>query len=65
MGQQEGKHVVKASGTDRDIEVILEPISVQTTRMRVTFAPSKNTSAARMALQIIAVVMPISLVDKG
>ena len=33
--QQEGRHVVKASGTDRDIEIVLEPISVQTTRMRV------------------------------
>ena len=33
--KQEGKHVVKASGTDRDIEIVLEPISVQTTRMRV------------------------------
>ena len=36
VGQDEGKRVVKASGTDRDIEIVLEPISVQTTRMRVT-----------------------------
>src|SRR5690349_4692041 len=36
VGKEEGKRVVKASGTDRDIEIVLEPISEQTTRMRVT-----------------------------
>ena len=33
--KQEGNEVVKAAGKDRDIEIVLEPISSNSTRMRV------------------------------
>jgi hypothetical protein len=33
--KQEGNEVVTAAGRDRDIEIVLEPISSNATRMRV------------------------------
>jgi hypothetical protein len=34
--KHEGNEIVKANGKDRDIEIVLEPISSNSTRMRVT-----------------------------
>lgn len=34
-GTQQGHEVVKATGNDRNIEIVLEPISSNSTRMRV------------------------------
>ena len=34
-GPQQGNEVVKATGNDRNIEIVLEPISSNSTRMRV------------------------------
>jgi hypothetical protein len=34
--KHDGNEVVKAAGRDRDIEIVLEPISSNSTRMRVT-----------------------------
>lgn len=35
FSNEEGNEVVKATGKDRDIEIVLEPISSNSTRMRV------------------------------
>lgn len=36
VAKESGNDVLKATGNDRNIEIVLEPISANTTRMRVT-----------------------------
>jgi len=48
-----GNEIVKASGNERDIEITLEPISPNTTRMRVTARSSGVLYDSATATEII------------